>query len=219
MGKTKDFLTSIADLLPEGLDESVLEKIADLLSNKIKEEVKTQNADLTNKVVSFIRGNIEKLKEHAVKELELENETFRNAQLFETMRSMFAVEVTPEDEVNGVSILATLGETQEQKINVLIAEVDKLLKENVKLKQNTKVLFDQNSKLKESVAKLSETKQVEAAKGQKSFSDTAMIVSAENFKIRDNTNEKQKKAAVNGNEWLTEATLNAAKKMKIGIRD
>mgnify|MGYP003519897767 CR=1 FL=1 len=207
MGKTKDFLTSIADLLPEGLDESVLEKIADLLSNKIKEEVKTQNADLTNKVVSFIRGNIEKLKEHAVKELELENETFRNAQLFETMRSMFAVEVTPEDEVNGVSILATLGETQEQKINVLIAEVDKLLKENVKLKQNTKVLFDQNSKLKES------------AKGQKSFSDTAMIVSAENFKIRDNTNEKQKKAAVNGNEWLTEATLNAAKKMKIGIRD
>ena len=135
MGKTKDFLTSIADLLPEGLDESVLEKIADLLSNKIKEEVKTQNADLTNKVVSFIRGNIEKLKEHAVKELELENETFRNAQLFETMRSMFAVEVTPEDEVNGVSILATLGETQEQKINVLIAEVDKLLKENVKLKQ------------------------------------------------------------------------------------
>jgi hypothetical protein len=219
MVKKKDFLTSIADLLPEGLDESVLEKIADLLSNKITEEVKLQNADLTNKVVSFIRGNIEKLKEHAVKELELENETFRNAQLFETMRSMFAVEVTPDDEVNGVSILASLGESQEQKINVLIAEVDKLLKENVKLKQNTKVLFDQNAKLKESVVKLSENEERATAKTQKSFSDSAIIVSADNFKVRDNKKEEQKKTAANGNEWLTEATLNAAKKMKIGLRD
>lgn len=217
MVKKKDFLTSIADLLPEGLDESVLEKIADLLSNKIKEEVKLQNADLTNKVVSFIRGNIEKLKEHAVKELELENETFRNAQLFETMRAMFSVEVTPEDELNGVSILATLGESQEQKINVLISEVDKLLKENVKLKQTGKILFDQNAQLKESVTKLTENAQVVTAKNQKKFSDSAIVVSAENFNKGDKQEVKQKKTAANGNEWLTEATLEAAK--KIGIRD
>ena len=76
MSKNTNILTSISDLLPEGLDESTLGQIAQLVARKIEEEVKSQIGDLTVKVTSFIRGNIERLKEQAVKELELENETF-----------------------------------------------------------------------------------------------------------------------------------------------
>ena len=215
MKKKSDFLTSITKLLPEGLDESVLEKIAKLIADRINEEVKVQNQDLTLKVTSFIRGNIEKLKEHAIKELELENETFRNAQLFESVRAMFAVENTSDDDISGMGVLASLGEQQEQKIEALTAELNKLLKENVQLKRSSKVLSEQAESLKESVNFLSEK-----AKGnsKKKFSDSAVVVSEQNFKIKDGIEKEEKpKGAAKGavNEWLTPAVLDAATKIKI----
>lgn len=215
MSNKTNILTSISDLLPEGLDESTLEQIAKLVARKIEEEVKTQIGDLTVKVTSFIRGNIEKLKEHAIKELELENETFRNAQLFETVRSMFAIENTSEDEMNGLNTLATISEGQEQKIEVLVQEVDKLLKENVQLKKANKVLGGQNEKLQESVVSLKESFKVASGKTQtKHMSDSAIIVSEQNFKLRDKEENKQEqKAKVNGNEWLNENIISASKKL------
>lgn len=215
MSNKTNILTSISDLLPEGLDESTLEQIAKLVARKIEEEVKTQIGDLTVKVTSFIRGNIEKLKEHAIKELELENETFRNAQLFETVRSMFAIENTSEDEMNGLNALATISEGQEQKIEVLVQEVDKLLKENVQLKKANKVLGGQNEKLQESVVSLKENFKVASGKTQtKHMSDSAIIVSEQNFKLRDKEENKQEqKAKSNGNEWLNENIISASKKL------
>jgi len=215
MSNKTNILTSISDLLPEGLDESTLEQIAKLVARKIEEEVKTQIGDLTVKVTSFIRGNIEKLKEHAIKELELENETFRNAQLFETVRSMFAIENTSEDEMNGLNALATISEGQEQKIEVLVSEVDKLLKENVQLKKANKVLGGQNDKLQESVVSLKENFKVASGKTQtKHMSDSAIIVSEQNFKLRDKEENKQEqKAKSNGNEWLNENIISASKKL------
>lgn len=211
---SKNIITNISDLLPEGLDESTLEQIAKLVAKKIEEEVKVQISELTTKVTSFIRGNIEKLKEQAVKELELENETFRNAQLFETVRSMFAIETTPEDEMNGLNALATISEGQEQKIEVLVKEVDKLLKENVHLKKSNKVLTGQNGKLQESVATLKESFQVASGKTQtKHMSDSAIIVSEQNFKLRDKEDKQEQKANVNGNEWLNENIISASKKL------
>ena len=110
---SKNIISNISDLLPEGLDESTLEQIAKLVAKKIEEEVKVQVSELTTKVTSFIRGNIEKLKEQAVKELELENETFRNAQMFETVRSMFALENNLDDEISGLNTLVSMTEEQE----------------------------------------------------------------------------------------------------------
>jgi len=215
MSKQTNILTSISDLLPEGLDESTLGQIANLVARKIEEEVKSQIGDLTVKVTSFIRGNIERLKEQAVKELELENETFRNAQLFETVRSMFAVELTPEDELNGMNALASIGESQEEKINVLVTEVDKLLKENVQLKKAKKVLTGHNEKLQESVVSLKENFKLASGKTQtKHMSDSAIIVSEQNFKLRDKEENKQEqKAKVIGNEWLNENIISASKKL------
>jgi len=214
MSKDTNILTSISDLLPEGLDESTLGQIANLVAKKIEEEVKLQMSDLTTKVTSFIRGNIEKLKEHAVKELELENETFRNSKLFETVRSMFAVETTNEDHLNGISNLASISESQEQKIEVLVGEVDKLLRENVQLKKINKVLGGKNDKLEESVASLKESFKVASGKTQtKHMSDSAIIVSEQNFKLKDREEKQEQKAKVNGNEWLNENIISASKKL------
>lgn len=215
MSKETNILTNISDLLPEGLDESTLGQIAQLVARKIEEEVKVQISELTTKVTSFIRGNIEKLKEQAIKELELENQTFRNAQMYETVRSMFAIEMTPEDEENGLNTLASISEEQEQKIEVLVGEVDKLLKENVNLKKANKVLGGQNEKLQESVASLKETFKVASGKTQtKHMSDSAIIVSEQNFKLRDKEENKQEqKAKSNGNEWLNENIISASKKL------
>jgi len=215
MSKQTNILTSISDLLPEGLDESTLGQIAQLVAKKIEEEVKVQISELTTKVTSFIRGNIEKLKEQAIKELELENQTFRNAQMYETVRSMFAIETTPEDEENGLNAFASINEEQEQKIEVLVGEVDKLLKENVTLKKANRVLDGQNGKLQESVASLKENFKLASGKTQtKHMSDSAIIVSEQNFKLRDKEENKQEqKAKVIGNEWLNENIISASKKL------
>jgi hypothetical protein len=217
MGLHKNSMTGIADLLPEGLDEGTLEKIANLLAKKIDEEVKVKISDLNTKVVSFIKGQIGKLKEQAIKELELENETFRNAQLYETMRSMFALENTADDEITGAGILASIGEAQEVKINTLVSELDKLLNENKRLRTAQKTLTSQNEQLKESVTKLVESAKLATEKGnQKRMSDSAIVVSEQNFKIRENKkDEKQVQKATNGNEWLTESVVDAAKKLNV----
>lgn len=213
MAKKKDFTTSINELLPDGLDESTLEKIAGLIAKKIDEEVKLNISNLTNKVTSFIRGNIEKLKEQAVKELELENETFRNAKLFETVRSMFSLETTGEDEINGMTALAEISENQEQKIEVLATEVDKLLKENIRLKKAGKVLADRNSLLEEDVALLQESVESVEKNQARRLSDRAVVVSNENFNLTETAQPKQEKARVYQNEWLNENILTASKRL------
>jgi hypothetical protein len=127
---------------------------------------------------------------------------------------MFAIENTSDDELNGINALATISETQEQKIDVLVKEVDKLLKENVQLKKSNKILNGQNNKLQESVATLKENFQVASGKTQtKHMSDSAIIVSEQNFKLRDKEDKQEQKANVNGNEWLNENIISASKKL------
>ena len=218
--KKTDLLTGISSLLPEGLEESTLTQIAQLIAKKIDEEVKTQISDLTVKVTSFIRGNVEKLKEQAVKELELENPTFRNAQMFETVKAIFAVENTADDDISGMGVLASMGESQENQINVLTTELDKLLKENVQLKRAGKLLSEQNDNLKGSLTSFKENVELISKKAQtKKFSDSAVVVSEQNFQVKDNKDSEEKKAtkSTNGNPWLNENIVAAAKKIqKVG---
>jgi len=210
MVKKKDIDTKIANLLPKGLDESVINSIAELLSEKIETEVEKVRASQTRKVLAFIRGNIDKLKEQALKELELENPTFRNAQLFETVKSLMAVELTGEDEISAINALASVSESQEEKMNVLVNELDRVLEENKKLKKSTKVLIDRNKLLESSTKTMSEELSSVSEKG-KILSDKAVVVSAENFKLDndrdDNSMTEQIKST--GNEWLSDDVMGA----------
>ena len=209
MSQSKEILDSVAEYLPEGLDESTLEKVSELVAVIIEQRVEEQVSDLSTKVQSFIRGNIEKLKEQALKELELENETFRNAQMFETVRSMFALENTNQDEMNGMEVLASLGEQQEEKNQALLRQVDKLLKENVNLKRQSKVVSDKNQKLEEALQSIQgemESLQ-ESNNAERKLSETALVVSEDNFKVKEADEKLNENHANHGNEWINQGVL------------
>ena len=209
MSNTSEVMKSVAEYLPEGLDESTLEKVAGLISVTIKQKVQEEVQDLTNKVSSFIRGNVEKLKEQALKELELENETYRNAQMFESVRSMFAVELNPQDELNGLDALASLGEAQEEKNDALLHQLDKLLKENINLKREVKLSSGKNIKLEESLKASEENSQKlqENSDAERKLSDQALVISEDNFKVKEASEKLVENHAVNSNEWINQGVL------------
>lgn len=203
-------LDKIASLLPEGLTEDTVEKIATLVHTKIQEEVNAKTEDLTVKVKAYLRGQIERLKEQAIKELELENETFRNAQLYESAKALFVTELNSDDEVNAINLMALEQDGLTKKIDVLAGELDKSLKENVQLKNVLKVLSDKNEKLEESVKQakvnLAESRAITSMK----LSDTAEVVSRENFQRQGKKLEERKdsvKPETNGNKFLTEEVI------------
>ena len=208
MSQNKEVLDSVAQYLPEGLDEDTLQKVSELVAVIIEQRVEERVEDLTTKVQSFIRGNIEKLKEQAIKELELQNETFRNAQMFETVRSMFSLENTNQDELNGMEALASLGEQQEEKNLALLRQVDKLLKENVGLKRKSKISNDKNIKLEEALTevKTQVTDLKESASAERKLSDTALVIS-ENFDAKGSGEGLNENVAAHGNEWINQGVL------------
>ena len=209
MSQSKNILDSVAEYLPEGLDESTLEKVSELVAVIIEQRVEEQVSDLSTKVQSFIRGNIEKLKEQALKELELENDTFRNAQMFETVRSMFALENNNQDELHGMEVLASLGEQQEEKNHALLRQVDKLLKENVNLKRKSKVATDKSIKLEETMqAVQSELVNLqESSNAERKLSETALVISEDNFKVKEADEKLNENHANHGNEWINQGGL------------
>ena len=209
MSQNKEILDSVAQYLPEGLDEATLQKVSELVAVIIEQRVEERVGDLTTKVQSFIRGNIEKLKEQAIKELELTNETFRNAQMFETVRSMFALENTNQDELNGMEALASLGEQQEEKNVALLRQVDKLLKENVGLKRKSKISNDKTTKLEEALTEV-KTQVIdlrESASAERKLSDTALVISEDNFDVKETGEKLNENVAAHGNEWINQGVL------------
>ena len=209
MSQNKEILDSVAQYLPEGLDEATLQKVSELVAVIIEQRVEERVGDLTTKVQSFIRGNIEKLKEQAIKELELTNETFRNAQMFETVRSMFSLENTNQDELNGMEALATLGEQQEEKNVALLRQVGKLLKENVGLKRKSKISNDKNTKLEEALTQV-KTQVIdlrESASAERKLSDTALVISEDNFDVKETGEKLNENVAAHGNEWINQGVL------------
>jgi|TARA_S200002703_G_scaffold139357_1_gene129997 hypothetical protein len=209
MSQSEENLDSVAQYLPEGLDEQTLEKVSELIAVTVQQRVQEKVEDLSMKVQSFIRGNIEKLKEQAIKELELENETFRNAQMFETVRSMFVLENTSQDEVNGMNALASLGEQQEEKNEALLRQVDKLLKENVTLKRQAKVSNDKSTMLEEALVTVkTEMESInENSAAERKLSDSALVISEDNFDVKEADEQLNENHANHGNEWINQGVL------------
>jgi len=174
------------------------------MQDVINERVGDQVAILEAKVASFIRANIDSLKEQAVKELELENDTYRNAQLFETVRSLIAVELTDEDDANAIKVLTNESKQMEGELGILTNELDNVLKENNKLQTVVRVLSDKAETLEEERDSLVEVgdslhEEMELLKEttKKPFksSEKAVVVSENNVKVE---------RAGNNNQFLTE---------------
>jgi hypothetical protein len=207
---SKNSLEQIANLLPEGLTEGMVEKIATLVHTKIQEEVNARTEDLTVKVKAYLRGQIDRLKEQAIKELELENETFRSAQLYESVKSLFVSELTPEDEVNAVDLVTEEKKSSDHKLGVLTSEMEKVLKENSDLRRLLKVSSDKNEALSARIQEYKHNLAESRAVTTMQLSDTAEVVSKENFHRQGKKLEERKdsvKPETNGNKFLTEEVI------------
>jgi superfamily I DNA and/or RNA helicase len=194
---------TLDEILPEGLSESSVEEITNLMQDVINERVQDQVSVLEAKVASFVRANIDSLKEQAIKELELENDTYRNAQLFETVRSLMAVEMTEEDDANAIKVLTNESKQMEGELGILTKELDNVLKENNKLQTVVKVLSDkaetleeERDSLEEAGSSLYEEMKLLKETTKKPFksSEKAVVVSENNVKVERTRN----------NEFLTE---------------
>tara|TARA_R100001530_G_C4304711_1_gene151403 strand:- start:469 stop:1107 length:639 start_codon:yes stop_codon:yes gene_type:complete len=142
-------LKNIAEILPDGLDESTVEEIFKMVDSTINEQVEEKISLLEAKVNGYLRTKIDHLKEQALAELSEENEVYRNARLFESVRTLMSLELSDRDEENALSEMTdNYGELQEE-FDVLVDQTNKLIVENEKL-QGTLKVFDNKISLSDS---------------------------------------------------------------------
>ena len=188
-------IKNIADILPEGLDESTVEAIFGLVDSTINEQVDEKIGLLEAKVNAYLRTKVDQLKEQALTELSEESEVFRNARLFESVRTLMALELNSDDEEGALSEMTNQhGELQEE-FGVLTEQVNALVRENEKLQTTVKVLDSKVSITENSVEELEgqkaqlleEVENLEAASDEKfNSSERAVVVSRADQEINEN---------------------------------
>lgn len=179
-------LNNIAEILPEGLDESTVEAIFGLVDSTINEQVEEKIGLLEAKVNAYLRTKIDQLKEQALAELSEESEVYRNARLFESVRTLMALELTTDDEDSALSEMTNQhGELQEE-FDVLTEQVNSLVLENDKLQNTVKVLNSKVSLTEQTVEELEghksqlleEVENLEASKEEAfASSEKAVVIS------------------------------------------
>jgi len=201
-------IKNIANILPEGLDESTVEAIFELVDSTINEQVSEKISLLEAKVNAYLRTKVDHLKEQALSELSEENEVFRNARLFESVRTLMALELNSDDEDNALSEMTSQhGELQEE-FDVLAGQVNALVSENEKLQGTIKVLDSKVSITEQAVEELEghkeqlleEVENLEAASDEKFLSsEKAVVISSADKEI----NEER----AYGNEFLNDEVM------------
>lgn len=202
-------LKNIADILPEGLDESTVHAVFELVDSTINEQVAEKVGLLEAKVNAYLRTKVDRLKEQALAELSEENEVFRNARLFESVRTLMALELNGTDEDNALSEMTSQhGELQEE-FDVLSGQVNTLVVENEKLQNTIKVLNDKISLQENTVEELEghkaqlleEVENLVAARDEAFVSsEQAVVVSQADIEI----NESKTRTS---NEFLTDEVM------------
>ena len=188
-------IKNIADILPEGLDESTVEAIFGMVDETINDQVNEKIGLLEAKVNAYLRTKVDQLKEQALTELSEESEVFRNARLFESVRTLMALELNSDDEEAALSEMTNQhGELQEE-FDVLTEQVNALVRENEKL-QNTVTVLDSKVSITENSVEelqgqkeqlLEEVENLEAASSEKfNSSERAVVVSRADQEINEN---------------------------------
>jgi len=181
----------ISQLLPEGLTEETVSEIATLVSDVISEEVENKVKDLETKVHGFLRMKIDEVKTHALAELEAENEVFKNARLFESLKALMALELNSDDEDNAVSQTRKEFDEVQEENDVLVQELNSALTECSKLENTLRVISDKNTLLEGEKRDLSEAFVAleESAKLPFKSNEKAVIISDDvDSEILDNDN-------------------------------
>ncbi len=120
----------ILKALPEGLSEAGLNEVASLLDEIVEERVAEEVQTIEAKVKGFLRTKIDEMKSVALAELESENETIRNGQMYEAIRSVVAADIASDDENGIVSHLETEVAELKESLNVVNGKLAHSLKSN-----------------------------------------------------------------------------------------
>jgi len=204
-------IKNIADILPEGLDESTVEQIFQLVDSTINEQVAEKIGLLEARVTAYIRTKIDDLKEQALSELSEESEVYRNARLFESVRTLMSLELNTDDQDNALSeMTGQYGELQEE-FDVLNSQLASLVEENQNL-ENTVRVMDKKVSIAEGTAHeletekaqlLEEVENLEAAKDDAFVSsEKAVVVSKADLEISEGRAHNNK-----NNEFLTDEVM------------
>ena len=191
----------MADLLPEGLSEDTVNEICSLVGDIISEQVSTKIRLLEAKVQGFLRTKMDTIKEHAIKELEYENEVYKNSKIYESLKTLMALELRDQDKDNAVG-LAVEEQTQiEEERDLLVGELNSSLVENSKLENLLTALSNKVKTLEESKTYLSSELETLAESNSLPFrSSEKAVVLTENVDKENTVSPAQ----ATGNEWLTE---------------
>lgn len=202
-------IKSIAELLPDGLTEETVDNICNLIDSVIKEEVQNKYNILTAKVNAFLRTKIDSIKEHALSELAEENPLYRNAVLFEEVKSMLSLEIADKQKDNAVAKVEEQVKTVEEENALLLEQLEAAaaqiadLQSKVKEKSNKVKVY--KTKLEEMAninIKLLEEKKELIAESDLEFkgSDVAVIQARE---MKSTVKEGTKVS----NQFLTEGVM------------
>jgi len=145
----------LQELLPDGISQETITSINSIIEDRVKTRINEESKLLGSKVFAFLKLKQDEIKEEALKQLEEENETYRNAKLFEHVRSLMALEVMSEDYELPLANLVEENKELNSTVDTLTSELSKSLTENAKLENSVKLLEGKvnsvNKKLTESV--------------------------------------------------------------------
>ena len=187
---------NITELLPEGLTEATVSQIAELVDSVISEQVEEKVKELEAKVQGFLRLRVDEVKDHAMKELELENDTYKNAKLFESIKTLMAIELGSNDEDSAVGKISGENVQLEEEVDVLTEELKAALTENSNLETTIYALSGKIDNLEETERTLQgKVEYLEEAKEKPFKSSEKAVVISEN-------NEEPRR--ISENEFLSE---------------
>tara|TARA_R110000824_G_scaffold279203_2_gene467454 strand:- start:170 stop:817 length:648 start_codon:yes stop_codon:yes gene_type:complete len=202
MKSKEEQVLPIAELLPEGLSEAAVTEIANLVGNVIEEQVTDKVRQLEAKVRGFIRMRVDDLKDQAVRELQEENDTLRSAKLFESVKTLMALELGSKDEDNVISDLVQEQNDFEEEIGVLTEELRKSFNEADKMESLVKTLSHQVEKLEEDNLTLAENVEYLEESREKPFKSSEKAVI-----ITENVDKKNETQEVYNNDFLTSEVM------------
>ena len=202
-------MKDIAKLLPEGLSEEAVSEIAEMVSTVIHEQVEDRVGLLEAKVNAFLRDKVDQLKEQAVIELTEENPIYRNARLFESVRTLMSMEINGEDENS--AILAVNGENEklEQEVEVLTNELNKFITKNQSMEKTMGALAQKTSLLEEALGESEEEKEllIKENMDMKTLQDKPFKSSEKALIISESEEGSTKRTNYKGNEFLTHEVM------------
>ena len=206
-------LEDIINILPEGLTESTVEEICKLVGSVIEEQVDNKVNELSAKVNAFLRTKVEDLKEQALAELQEENEMFRNARIFESIKSLMALEINEDDQNRAVQEVSESYSELQEEFDVLMEQCGTLMEDKENLENTVRVLSGKLGKMEQLVESINEEKTLLAehvenleASREEAFtsSEQAVVIGQQ---MNESSEREEKRIQDIRNEFLTEEVM------------